>query len=227
MSQIGPTVNTIECNPSSHEATLEKVSGKPLQFYRNFAAQIRGALFTGIPSEATFVTDTSNISSIVIYGHDGDAMGSFIFSHDVNFANTTYAAWVAGTGQHFTASITANDTAVTVPSDGTYPFFFVVRVITTDAISYMAAFGYGEIVEVGIPAVSPTVLPPEYAIVMDAQNRVATTPLNFINSTVLTNMLVGPIHLADNQASVDKIYYSTDASKLVYKDSSGTVHNLY
>lgn len=36
-----------------------------------------------------------------------------------------------------------------------------------------------------------------------------------------------PVHLADSAAVNDTIYYSTDSSKLAYKDSGGTVHDLY
>jgi hypothetical protein len=36
-----------------------------------------------------------------------------------------------------------------------------------------------------------------------------------------------PVHLADADAENDSIYYSTDAGKLVYKDSGGTVNDLY
>lgn len=36
-----------------------------------------------------------------------------------------------------------------------------------------------------------------------------------------------PASLADSAAENDSVYYSTDASKLVYKDSGGTVNNLY
>lgn len=38
---------------------------------------------------------------------------------------------------------------------------------------------------------------------------------------------ITPISQADADASNNTIYYSTTASKLVYKDSGGTVHNLY
>jgi hypothetical protein len=41
------------------------------------------------------------------------------------------------------------------------------------------------------------------------------------------NKAITPASLADSAAQVNSIYYSTDASKLVYKDSGGTVHNLY
>ncbi len=36
-----------------------------------------------------------------------------------------------------------------------------------------------------------------------------------------------PPHLADSIANNDSMYYSTTASKMVYKDSAGAVHNLY
>lgn len=36
-----------------------------------------------------------------------------------------------------------------------------------------------------------------------------------------------PASMADSAASNDRVYYSTDASKLVYKDSGGTVNALY
>jgi hypothetical protein len=41
------------------------------------------------------------------------------------------------------------------------------------------------------------------------------------------NGSITPGWLADASAANDTIYYSTIASKLVYKDSAGTVHNLY
>jgi len=42
----------------------------------------------------------------------------------------------------------------------------------------------------------------------------------------LSNVL-NPAHLTDAAAASDSIYYSTTQSKLVYKDSGGTVNNLY
>jgi hypothetical protein len=36
-----------------------------------------------------------------------------------------------------------------------------------------------------------------------------------------------PVSSADADAPNNSIYYSTDASKLVYKDSGGIVNNLY
>jgi hypothetical protein len=44
---------------------------------------------------------------------------------------------------------------------------------------------------------------------------------------VRPNGAVAPPHLADSAAANDSIYYSTDASKLAYKDSGGVVNALY
>jgi hypothetical protein len=38
---------------------------------------------------------------------------------------------------------------------------------------------------------------------------------------------IEPVTLADADAENNSIYYSSDAGKLVYKDSGGTVNDLY
>ena len=48
----------------------------------------------------------------------------------------------------------------------------------------------------------------------------------------LTNILrndgsIAPVSIEDTDAANNSIYYSTTQSKLVYKDSGGTVHDLY
>jgi hypothetical protein len=46
-------------------------------------------------------------------------------------------------------------------------------------------------------------------------------------SAVKSDGSIQPASLADSAATNNSIYYSTTASKLVYKDSGGTVNNLY
>ncbi len=46
-------------------------------------------------------------------------------------------------------------------------------------------------------------------------------------SAVKSNGEIQPASMADSAATNNSIYYSTTASKLVYKDSAGTVNNLY
>jgi hypothetical protein len=46
-------------------------------------------------------------------------------------------------------------------------------------------------------------------------------------AAVLSNGAIQPASMADSSAANNTIYYSTTASKLVYKNSAGTVNNLY
>lgn len=46
-------------------------------------------------------------------------------------------------------------------------------------------------------------------------------------SQIRANGTIEPASLADADAENNSIYYSTTASRLVYKDSGGTVNNLY
>ena len=48
-----------------------------------------------------------------------------------------------------------------------------------------------------------------------------------VMSAIAKNGAFKPASLADSAAENGTVYYSTDASKLVYKDSGGTVNNLY
>lgn len=61
--------------------------------------------------------------------------------------------------------------------------------------------------------------------------QVGTTSNNALGSINLLNLtatgVITPGSLADASAANGTIYYSTDAAKLVYKDSGGTVHALY
>lgn len=38
---------------------------------------------------------------------------------------------------------------------------------------------------------------------------------------------IKPVHLTDAAAKNDRVYYSTTASKMAYKDASGTVHYFW
>jgi hypothetical protein len=64
--------------------------------------------------------------------------------------------------------------------------------------------------------------PSQYADFMQAQDETGATL-----SAVKADGSHKPAHLADTAATNDSIYYSTTAGKLVYKDSTGTVNNLY
>jgi hypothetical protein len=73
------------------------------------------------------------------------------------------------------------------------------------------------------------------AIVVEAASGDTSTTDNFINKngsgtatmSITANGAIKPASLADSAAPNGSIYYSTTASKLVFKDSGGTVNNLY
>jgi len=48
-----------------------------------------------------------------------------------------------------------------------------------------------------------------------------------VTKTILPDGSIQPATIADADAQNNTIYYSSDQSKLVYKDSSGIVNDLY
>ena len=48
-----------------------------------------------------------------------------------------------------------------------------------------------------------------------------------VMGTIRSDGSIVPKAMSDSVAKNNSIYYSTTASKLVYKDSTGTVNNLY
>lgn len=57
-----------------------------------------------------------------------------------------------------------------------------------------------------------------------------TNAINALNQTLmnlLPNGTYHPFSSSDVDAPSNSLYYSTDAAKLVYKDASSVVHNLY
>lgn len=59
--------------------------------------------------------------------------------------------------------------------------------------------------------------------IRELSRRLATT----INIMLRSPIYVRPIKSYDADAPNETIYYSLDASKLAYKDDTGTVNNLY
>jgi len=72
---------------------------------------------------------------------------------------------------------------------------------------------------------------PIQAPVVDGSKRLTTIWAQWFNSMLLgiirADGSVRPVTLADADAENNSIYYSSTASKLVYKDSGGVVNNLY
>lgn len=59
-----------------------------------------------------------------------------------------------------------------------------------------------------------------------AEDHSGFTALGNIDLATNSKFLL-PASSADADAPNNSVYYSTDSSKLVYKDSGGTVHDLY
>jgi hypothetical protein len=57
--------------------------------------------------------------------------------------------------------------------------------------------------------------------------RQILTLLEKLGDESIQNGYFLPISSADADAPLNSIYYSTDSSKLVYKDSGGTINDLY
>lgn len=51
--------------------------------------------------------------------------------------------------------------------------------------------------------------------------------LEFLEANSISEGFFLPVSSADADAPNNSIYYSTDATVLVYKDAGGVVHNLY
>jgi len=60
------------------------------------------------------------------------------------------------------------------------------------------------------------------------QGNFVTLSARLPNNIVINSLTPWqPPQLSDAKAPNNSVYYSTDATKLVYKDAAGVVHNLY
>jgi hypothetical protein len=79
--------------------------------------------------------------------------------------------------------------------------------------------------QIGWTATSTADSTNDTALIRTGAAAVKVTDGSTNTGSLLANLK--PVHQADSAAANDTIYYSTTASKLVYKDSGGTVNNLY
>src|SRR6516165_2028127 len=93
---------------------------------------VNASLFNGDPSVSTnFVSDISNILAATItvrkFSPNGPLLIQKTITPPTGFDNTTtYATWSAGTNQHFSFQLSATDTNLAVPSDGTLAIFGII-----------------------------------------------------------------------------------------------------
>lgn len=144
------TTQRLELNQSSRSPLLEQLSGEKLVFWQGLSSRIECALFNDTPESSSFVSDVSNLDSVNLVVRKGGPTGDILFTQDVDVFNAiSYSSWTAETTAQFTFSISELDTTQIVPSSGHLPIYFVVTAVTTEAVPYIAGFGYGEIVDVG------------------------------------------------------------------------------
>jgi hypothetical protein len=97
---------------------------------------VNASLFNGDPSVSTnFVSDISNILAATItvrkFSPNGPLLIQKTITPPTGFDNTTtYATWSAGTNQHFSFQLSATDTNLAVPSDGTLAIFGIISLTT-------------------------------------------------------------------------------------------------
>jgi hypothetical protein len=115
---------------------------------------------------------------------------------------------------------------------GTTPSLYVAR---TDGTGYFGADANGLHVNGFVSLCAGGVVTTTKTTVISAASngvvQIGTTAANALGSLLLTNLTasgyITPGTLTDAAAPNNSIYYSSTASKLVYKDSGGTVNNLY
>lgn len=184
--QITATTNRLACNASSRIGVLDDISGEQVQLFKGVPGLLQCALFNGPPASGTFVNDVTNITQVDLYVRAGGPNGA-VLCHKILSAGSiiasTYAAWAAGTGQQFTFTLTAVNTNQTIPSDGTLQIYFNV-VVTTD-VEYVAAFGYGQLVDAGLTNLGPPVASPFIAVITDIDGVIQNPVLDFTNVSVI------------------------------------------
>lgn len=153
MPTLEGTTRRLALNQSSRAPLLEDLSGEKLTLFQGLAARIECALFDDTPSSDNFVTTLSNVDKVHLVVRKNSANGGILFSRTVDAAEfepgTTYAAWIAKTGQQFTFELSNADTTQIVPGSGRLPIYWVVTVELTDGTNYVGGFGFGEIQDVG------------------------------------------------------------------------------
>ena len=144
------------------------------------------------------------------------------------------STWTSGLGctwPPYVPTVLAEGTAKDSAPDGYFSGYAVVAagwIGTSDNASgpftesptyYYAFFGpgaYGNFVVGSFRVYDPSSRATAYVIGLDGSTGIISCTGGF-----------QPPHMADASAANDTIYYSTTAGKLVYKDSGGTVNNLY
>lgn len=213
---IEATTNRLPCNASSRVGVLDMISGEQVQIFKGVPAWFQCALFNGVPSAATYVTDITNINKIDFYVRAGGPNGTILVHEEIDdsdVAVSLYTSWANGSSQQFTFELSETDTNQTLPSDGTLQIYFNV-IVTTDDAEYVAAFGYGQLVDAGLTNLGPPVSTPFIGVYTDANGLIQNSALNFTGVTVTglnyISELDGDLVALAALTGKNTIYYRSD-----------------
>lgn len=185
--QLEETTNRLACNASSRIGVLDDLSGGQLLLYRGGDAKIECALFNDTPSADSLVSDVSNIIAVDLYIRRHSPNGAVLVHKHLVGADvgpTTWANWIAEIDEHFTFQVTSTDTNQATPSNDELKIFFDISVSTATK-TYVAAFGYGKIVDVGLTDI-PAAIPPTYVgLYVNGAGQVQNPVVNFTGINVL------------------------------------------
>lgn len=145
------------CNQESREPLRPVNYDVDPIIYKANPTRIEAALFDGPPSEDTFVSNITNVSGVTLIIRKNHSLGALLINKIGTIDNTTtYATWADGTKQQFLFDLTAADTNLITPSDGTLDMYGVI-VLTTNTGPITLGFFNGVIQFNGV---SGGVLPP-------------------------------------------------------------------
>lgn len=172
----------------------------------------------GYTSFCASLNGTSTTGAIAVYAGDGANNGNFSRQHSIlgTWATATYASRL-GRVQLRVNDFTTDREAIRYESDGA---------------SALTSIGGAAVIASTTLAVQPAVSGNKGIVVKGASAQTANltewqNSAGSVLSAVKSDGSIQPASLADSAATNNSIYYSTTASKLVYKDAAGTVNNLY
>lgn len=215
----------LACNQSSASPTLDALTGLAPVIWQGAQANLQCALFTDDPASTTYVTDVSNIVSVNLLVRAVNERGTLLLTKTIvagaDIVASSYAAWIALTGQQFTFALSSVDTNQTVKSDGTLRLYFSISV-TTASTTFVVGQGTAEIVDVGIVDVTDPVAPTFFPVVVDGNGLVQNVlPTDFTSG----QLTIGGVAVTAGAGSgtVTSIGSFESGGIAVFDDTSGTV----
>jgi hypothetical protein len=245
MSTLAGKLIRLACNEESSSDTLDPDTGLAPTLWRGCGAKIQCALFVGEPSSTTFITDTSNITSVELLVRLNDSGGTLLLDKvvlDAAITNSTYAIWTAGTGQQFEFALTADDTSWETLSDGLLHLYFSI-VANTASGPFVVAKGEMLLQDTGIVGITAPEVPSGYFEVVPAATgsiniqsmlgqavvhvrpQAALTPYTYIIVLLTTNVL--PSALTDMYIEMDLTNVLITIQVRNDSSSGGVIHTAF